>query len=77
MNPSDYDSHIWIPHRPVIRTGEQVTTKIRPVFNCSLKIDKTLPSLNEAAYLGIDLMGSILKLLFYFRTNKIVMFKRY
>ena len=64
VNPSDYDSHIWIPHRPVIRTEEQVTTKIRPVFNCSLKTDKTLPSLNEAAYPGIDLMGSILKLLF-------------
>ena len=72
MNPSDYDSHIWIPHRSVIRTEEQVTTEIRPVFNCSLKTVKTLPSLNEAAYPGIDLMGSILKLLFYFRTNKFV-----
>ena len=61
VNPFDYDSHIWIPHRPVIRTEEQVTTKIRPVFNCSLKTDKTLP----AAYPGIDLMGSILKLLFF------------
>ena len=73
VNPSNYDNHIWIPHRPVIRTEEQVTTKIRPAFNCSLKTDKALPSLNEAAYPGIDLMGSILKLLFYFRTNKIVM----
>ena len=73
VNPSDYDNHIWIPHRPIIRTEEQVTSKIRPVFNCSLKSDKALPSLNEAAYPGIDLMGSILKLLFYFRTNKTVM----
>ena len=73
VNLSDYDNHFWIPHRPVIRTEEQVTTKIRPVFNCSLKTDKALPSLNEAAYPGIDLMGSILNLLFYFRTNKIVM----
>ena len=56
-NPSDYDSHIWIPHRPIIRIEEQVTTKIRPVFNCSLKTDKTLPLLNEAAYPGLDLMG--------------------
>ena len=72
MNLSDYDNHIWIPHRPVIRTEEQVTTRIRPVFNCSLKTDKTLPSLNEAAYPGIDLMGSILELLFFFITNKIL-----
>ena len=73
VNPSDYDKHIWIPHRPVIKMEEQVTTKIRPVFNCSLKTNKELPSLNEAAYPGIDLMGSILKLLFYFRTNKFVL----
>ena len=73
VSPSDYDKHVWIPHRPVIRMEEQVTTKIRPVFNCSLKTNKELPSLNEAAYPGIDLMGSLLKLLFYFRTNKIVM----
>ena len=73
VTPNNYDKHIWIPHRPVIKMEEQVTTKIRPVFNCSLKTDKDLPSLNEAAYPGIDLMGSILKLLFYFRTNKHVM----
>ena len=29
---------IWIPHRPVIRTEANVTTKIRPVFNCSLNL---------------------------------------
>ena len=40
---------------------------------CGLKTNKELPSLNEAAYPGIDLMGSILKLLFYFRTNRFVM----
>ncbi|XP_064104051.1 uncharacterized protein LOC135213882 [Macrobrachium nipponense] len=73
VSPSDYHKYIWIPHRPVIKLEEQVTTKIRPVFNCSLKTYRELPSLNEAAYPGIDLMGSILKLLFYFRTNKYVM----
>ena len=55
------------------KMDEPVTTKIRPVFNCSLKTNKALSSLNEVAYTGIDLMGSILKLLFYFRTNKTVM----
>ena len=73
VDPSNYDQYVWIPHRPVIRTEAQVTTKIRPVFNCSLKTNKNLPSLNEAAYPGIDLMGSILKLLLYFRTNDLVM----
>ena len=69
----NYDNYTWISHRPIIRIAEQVTTKIRPVFNCLLKTNKELPSINEAAYTGIDFMGSILKLLFYLRTNKYVM----
>ena len=73
VSPSQYNNYTWIPHRPVIRTQEQVNTKIRPVFNCSLKTSQDLPSLNEAAYTGIDLMGSILTLLFYFRTNHYAM----
>ena len=48
---------IWIPHRPVIRTEVNVMTKIRPVFNCSLKMGKS-PSLNGAAFPGIDLMDN-------------------
>ena len=59
---------IWIPHRPVIRNEENVTTKIRPVFNCSLKMGKK-PSLNEAAFPGMDLMNNLLSLLMQFRTN--------
>ena len=59
---------IWIPHRPVIRNEANVTTKIRPVFNCSLKMGKA-PSLNEAAFPGIDLMNNLLLLLLYFRSN--------
>ena len=35
-------SQIWIPHRPVIRVDEHNTTKIHPVFNCSLKIESLL-----------------------------------
>ena len=73
LKPSQYKDEIWIPHRPVIRMEDQVTTKIRPVFNCSLKTSKELPSINEAAYTGIDLMNNILELLFYFRTNNYVM----
>ena len=71
--PSFYDSYVWIPHRPVIKEESQVTTKIRPVFNASLKTNKDSYSLNEAAYSGIDLMSSLLKLLLKFRSNKYVM----
>lgn len=35
--PQDFCKYIWIPHRPVFKSDQQVTTKIRPVFNCSLK----------------------------------------
>ena len=62
---------IFIPHRPVIKMDNLVTTKIRPVFNCSLKVGKS-PSLNEAAFPGIDLMNKLLTFLLYFRTNNLV-----
>ena len=62
---------VFIPHRPVIKTDEHTTTKIRPVFNCSLKVGKA-PSLNEAAFPGVDLMNNLLSLLLYFRTNDYV-----
>ncbi|XP_064111443.1 uncharacterized protein LOC135218931 [Macrobrachium nipponense] len=62
---------VFIPHRPVIRNDENATTKIRPVFNCSLKVGKA-PSLNEAAFPGIDLMNNLLSLVLYFRNNDYV-----
>ena len=65
------EQHIWIPHRPVIKEDPLVTTKVRPVFNCSLKVGGK-PSLNEAAYPGIDLMNNLTALLNYFRQNNIV-----
>ena len=46
VHPDDYHRFIWIPHRPVVKTDANTTTKIRPVFNCSLKTNKA-PSLNE------------------------------
>ena len=67
MNQKTSDQ-IWIPHRPVIRNEANVTTKIKPVFNCSLKMGKA-PSLNKAAFSGIDLMNNLLSLLLYFRSN--------
>ena len=67
--PADYDKFIWIPHRAVVKTADQVTSKVRPVFNCSLKTGQA-PSLNEAAYPGADLMANLLQLLLTFRSEK-------
>ena len=50
-----YD-RVRIPHRPVLEEDPQVTTKLRIVLNCSLKVQNT-PSLNEASYSGINLLN--------------------
>ena len=69
VHPDGYHKFIWIPHHPVVKTEANMTTKIRPVFNCFLKTNKA-PSLNEAAYAGVNLMNDIVKLSIYFRSNK-------
>ena len=67
--PVDTEAHKWIPHRPVVRVDPLVkSTKVRPVFNCSLR-NKGAPSLNDAAYPGVDLLNPLLGLLNYIRTN--------
>ena len=71
--PSEFNKYIWIPHRPVFKEDEQSTFKMRPVFNCSLKSNKEKPSLNEAAYQGVNIMQNMLKLILLFRTNKYVL----
>ena len=65
---SKLNEQVFIPHRPVIKYADQVTTKIRIVLNCSLKVDSS-PSLNEAAYKGVNLMGDLLQLLIKIRSN--------
>ena len=69
LGSADLSKHIFIPHRPVIRQEEQVTTKIRIVLNCSLKTDNK-PSLNEASYPGVNLMNDLLGLLLRVRHGK-------
>ena len=64
----DPDDHIWLPHRAVVKTDDQVTTKIRPVLNCSFKLGE-YPSLNDAAHTGIDLLSSMVALLLMIRCN--------
>src|SRR5215469_10128043 len=72
VKPSEYKNYIWITHRPVIKETPQIKTKIRPVLNCSLKIGDC-PSLNEASYPGINILGSLFKLLCLFRSNQYVL----
>ena len=64
--------NVSIPHRPVLKTEENVITKIRIVLNCSLKI-KNFPSLNESAYQGIDLLSNLFELLLKIRNDKYLM----
>ena len=72
--PSGFNvsEHVWIPHRAVVKNNHLVSTKVRPVFNCSLKTGGA-PSLNEAAFPGTDLMNSLFGLLQHFRTNDYVL----
>lgn len=51
---SDRHNYVFVPHRPVIKREAQVTKKVRAVLNCSLKTSKSLTSLSEASYSGID-----------------------
>ena len=52
----------------MIKDDDLTTTKIRPVFNCSLEV-RNPPSLNETVYPGINLVNYLLDLLLYFRSN--------
>ena len=71
LNSIDREAHVWIPHRAVIKSDPQTTTKVRPVLNCSLKT-KTSISLNEAAYKGVDLLNSLFSLLLMIRVNSYI-----
>lgn len=60
--PWQFKEYIWIPHRPVLKSDPTSTTKIRLVFNCSLKTSES-PSLYEAAYQRVNLTNDLLDLL--------------
>ena len=67
--PENFKNHNWLPGFPVYKDDATSTFAVRPVFNCSLKSDKSKPSLNEASYVGINLMQDMAALLLHFRTN--------
>ena len=69
MNEINVNDHTWITHRPVIKTDEQCTTKLRVVLNCSLKVENS-PSLNKAGYGGFDLLNNLFELLLKCRAYK-------
>jgi len=60
--------HKFIPHRPVIKK-EAVSTKIRAVFNCSLRINKS-PSINDSVIFPEDMLADLVDLFIYFRSNE-------
>jgi len=64
----DVENHVFVPHRPVVR-NDSLTTKVRVVLNCSMKVGNA-PSLNEAAYPGVDLVNNLLQLLLRVRADK-------
>ena len=51
-----------------MKDDDLTISKIRPVFNCSLKV-RNAPLLNEAVYPGINLFNDFLDLLLNFRSN--------
>ena len=63
----DINEHTFVPHRPVIKYDDTATTKTRIVLNCSFSTGKS-PSLNQAAYPGINLLNNLLELLLKLRT---------
>jgi hypothetical protein len=69
LQPRKGEHRIYIPHREVVKNDPTCTTKVRPVLNCSAKVGKE-PSLNEAAFPGVNLMANMLNLLIGLRYDK-------
>jgi hypothetical protein len=69
VNPKDYNKFNWIPHRVVEKTDISSSTRYRPVWNCSLSVNGSI-SLNQASYIGLNLLSDLCKMLLYFRFNK-------
>ena len=72
VSPDDFDKYIWVPHRLLIKKDPVCTTKIRLVFNCSLRTGNR-PSLNDCVYPGVNLFTEMWDLLLKFRYNRFVL----
>jgi len=71
MENLNITDHVFVPHRPVVKMESNVTTKVRLVLNCSFKTGDA-PSLNEAAYPGVDLVNNLFQLLVKIRANSML-----
>lgn len=69
--PSEDSGFVFVPHRAVVKQTVQSTTKVRPVFNCSLR-SSGQPSLNDAAFVGENLLEEMFSLLLRFRCHRFV-----
>jgi hypothetical protein len=72
VKPEHYENFVWTPHRAVIKDCEITTSKLRIVYNCSMKINND-PSINDASYPGVNMLASLTKLLAKFRSNKYIL----
>ena len=59
VDPADFGLYTWIPHWPVVKVEDQYSSKIRAVFNSSLRTEGC-PSLNDCMYPGINLFTDML-----------------
>ena len=64
----------WFPQSPAIKKDSVCTTKIRRVFNCSLRMGGRT-SLNDCVYPGVNLFTVMWDLLLKFRCNRFVLLK--
>ena len=71
--PDDFNKYIWVAHRPVIKRGSVCTTKIWPVFNYLITVDRQ--SLNDCVYPGVNLFTDMWDLLLKFRCHRFVLLK--
>ena len=68
----DFNKYVWVPHWPFIKKDPVCTTKIWPVFNCSLKTGGR-PSLNDCMCLGVNLFTDMWDLLSKSKCNRFVL----
>ena len=71
VSPQDFHKFVRMPHRAVFKSDQQMTTKLRPVFNRSLKTENGY-SVKEASYPEVNMINSILELLLLFIIDKYV-----
>lgn len=60
----------YLPHQAVVRQ-DSLTTKLRVVFDASVKVRPRCPLLNDCVYIGPSLTAGLFDILLRFRAHKI------